>query len=137
MFVIIEFLNFQPRFFIRRDFYTSSLCTNFCIFDKETLQIVELSKIPTHSVRATFESFEIPNYYSIYGKTPLEFLKACYKERLEAVPKIKSEKEIRNYAKAKKEKSSPFVEGGLFEDLGENRKNAQKTDFNSADYDIF
>lgn len=137
MFVIIKFLNNQPNAFVRRDFSISSLCTNFCLFDLQTLNMVELSEIPTHSVRTRFESFEIPENYSIYGKSPLEFLKACYKERAKAVPKIKVDKEIKTYAKAKKESSPLKKQGGLFEDLGENR-HIQRTEMSDfPNFDIF
>lgn len=137
MFVIIKFLNNQPNAFVRRDFSTSSLCTNFCLFDLQTLNMVELSEIPTHSVRTSFESFAIPENYSIYGKSPLEFLKACYKERAEAVPKIKVDKEIKTYAQKKEKSPSPFEQGGLFETLGENRHIQRTEKSDSVVFEIF
>lgn len=137
MFVIIKFLNNQPTTFVRRDFATSSLCTSFCLFDLQTLNMVELSEIPTHSVRTRFESFEIPENYSIYGKTPFEFLKACYKERAKAIPKIKVDKEIQTHAQKKEKSLSSFEQGGLFEDLGENRHNAPTRGADFPNFDIF
>ncbi len=137
MFVIIKFLNNQPTGFVRRDFSTSSLCTNFCLFDLQTLNMVELSEIPTHSVRTRFESFEIPENYSIYGKSPSEFLKVCYRERFNAILKIKSDKEIKTYAKAKKKESSSHQQSGLFENLGENRHNPPEREADFPNFDIF
>lgn len=128
------------KYFIREGGRVSSLLTEECLFSREKAWAVsrEFNEIFNSNKVIVFRT--IGENKGFIGKTPEEIL-ACKQEALLNFCKQHKSiaKEKRENVPKKKKASAPIEPGGLFDDLGENRKTDNES-FPAGDfrpYDIF
>lgn len=128
------------KYFIRENGRVSSLLTAECLFSREKAWAVSRIYCEISGTNEVIVFRTVGDNLGYIGKTPEEIL-ACKKEALLNFCKQHKSitKEKRENVPKKKKASAPIEPGGLFDDLGENRKTDNES-FPAGDlrpYDIF
>ena len=137
-FVAIKTSDYEPRYFIRTDKSISALCTDKCVFNSLQHQQFLNSWQNSHFQESDFMFYKLPDYYSILGKTPLEFMIETqgYKPPEKSGLCAKQKRRFQNAPP--KKKAVENKQEDLFSDLGENRQlQHSKMETEIGEYDLF
>lgn len=128
------------KYFIREGGRISSLLTKECLFSKEKAWAVSREFNEIYGTNDVIVFRTVGENLGFIGKTPEEILACKEGALLNFCKRHKSiAKEKRENVQKRKKASAPIEQGGLFDDLGENRESVSESGKSRElrPYDIF